>query len=147
MWWKVMIPMYKLWLHGLYRLYRPWCPMSSKRLLNLITHSLTTIIGFSIMETNSYSVAYLCLIMCSNFGADFIFAPSQWGTLLKLTPSLIGWAQARISPEFYPTYLSYYLGYCVRIYFRSNLTKCHLLICLIYDQLCWNSMALNLIIS
>ena len=41
MWGKIMIPMYRLWLHGLYGLYGPCCPMSAERLLNLITHSLT----------------------------------------------------------------------------------------------------------
>ena len=34
------IPM-RLWLHGLYGLYGPRCPLSQKRLLNLIIHSLT----------------------------------------------------------------------------------------------------------
>ena len=37
MWGKIMIPMYRLWLYGLYG---PQCPMSPERLLNLITHSL-----------------------------------------------------------------------------------------------------------
>ena len=37
-----MTPMYKLWLHSLYGLYGPQCPLSPKRPLNLITHSLTT---------------------------------------------------------------------------------------------------------
>ena len=31
MWREIMIPMYRLWLHGLYRLHRPWCPLSPKR--------------------------------------------------------------------------------------------------------------------
>ena len=37
---KIMIPMYRLWLHGLYGLYGPRCPLSPDRPLNLITHSL-----------------------------------------------------------------------------------------------------------
>ena len=37
MWGKIIIPMYRLWLHGLYGLYRPWCPLSPKRLINLIS--------------------------------------------------------------------------------------------------------------
>ena len=41
MWGKIMVPMYRLWLHGLYGLYGPRCPLSPKRPLNLITHSLT----------------------------------------------------------------------------------------------------------
>ena len=38
MWGKIMIPMYKLWLHGLYGLHGL---MSPKGPLTLITHSLT----------------------------------------------------------------------------------------------------------
>ena len=41
LWREIMIPMYRLWLHSLYGLYGPRCPLSPKRLLNLITHSLT----------------------------------------------------------------------------------------------------------
>ena len=36
----MMIPIYRLWLHGLYGLYRPCCPLSPERPLNLITHSV-----------------------------------------------------------------------------------------------------------
>ena len=39
MWGKIMIPIYRLWLHGLYGLYGPRCPLSPKRPFNLITHS------------------------------------------------------------------------------------------------------------
>ena len=46
MWGKIMIPMYRLWLHGLYGLYGPRCPMSPERLLNLITHSLDLVMPF-----------------------------------------------------------------------------------------------------
>ena len=45
MWGKIMIPMYRLWLHGLYGLYGPRCPLSPERPLNLITHSLLSNIG------------------------------------------------------------------------------------------------------
>ena len=41
MWGKIMIPMYRLWLHNVYELYGPQCQMSQKGLLNLITHSFT----------------------------------------------------------------------------------------------------------
>ena len=41
LWGKIMIPMYRLWLHGLYGLYGPPCPLSPERLINLITYSLT----------------------------------------------------------------------------------------------------------
>ena len=41
MWGKIMIPMYSLWLHSLYGLNGPRCPLSPERLLNIITYSLT----------------------------------------------------------------------------------------------------------
>ena len=40
MWGKVMIPMYRLWLHSLYGLCGPRYPLSKKKPINLITHSL-----------------------------------------------------------------------------------------------------------
>ena len=39
MWGKIIILMYRLWLHGLYGLYGPRCPLSPKRPLNLISLS------------------------------------------------------------------------------------------------------------
>ena len=41
MWGKIIIPMYRLWLNGLYGLYGPRCPLSSKRPINLISLSLS----------------------------------------------------------------------------------------------------------
>ena len=41
MWEKMMIPKYRLCLHGLYGLYGLRCPLSPERSLSLITHSLT----------------------------------------------------------------------------------------------------------
>ena len=41
MWGKIIIPMYGLWLNGLYGLYGPRCPLSSKRPINLISLSLS----------------------------------------------------------------------------------------------------------
>ena len=35
MWGKIMIPMYWLWLHGLYGLHGPWCPLSKKAVNSL----------------------------------------------------------------------------------------------------------------
>ena len=40
MWGKIMMPMYRLWLHGLYGLYGPLWPLSPERPLNLINHSI-----------------------------------------------------------------------------------------------------------
>ena len=42
MWGKIIIPMYRLWLNGLYGLYGPRCPLFSKRPINLISLSLST---------------------------------------------------------------------------------------------------------
>ena len=39
MWGKIIIPVYRLWLNGLYGLYGPRCPLSSKRPINLISLS------------------------------------------------------------------------------------------------------------
>ena len=41
MWGKIIIPMYRLWLNGLYGLYGPRCPLFSKRPINLISLSLS----------------------------------------------------------------------------------------------------------
>ena len=41
MWGKIIIPMYRLWLNGLYGLYGPRCPLSAKRPINLISLSFT----------------------------------------------------------------------------------------------------------
>ena len=40
MWRKIIIPMYRLWLHGLYGLYGPRSPLSPKRPINIISLSL-----------------------------------------------------------------------------------------------------------
>ena len=41
MWGKIIIPMYRWWLNGLYGLYGPRCPLFSKRPINLISLSLS----------------------------------------------------------------------------------------------------------
>ena len=48
MWGKIIIPMYRLWLNGLYGLYGPRCPLSSKRPINLISLSLWSYPGVSL---------------------------------------------------------------------------------------------------
>ena len=58
MWGKIMIPMYRLWLRGLYG---PHCPLSLERPLNLITHSLThccaLVVALKNMFLSNYSQA------------------------------------------------------------------------------------------
>ena len=48
MWGKIIIPMYRLWLHSLYG---PRCPLSPKRLINLISLSLKLFIHCNIFTT------------------------------------------------------------------------------------------------
>ena len=52
MWGEIMVPMYRLWLHGLCGLYGPRCPLSPERPLNLITHSLC-------IFNNTYRILYI----------------------------------------------------------------------------------------
>ena len=40
LWGKIMIPMYRLWLHSLFGLYGPWCPLSPQNAVKL-NHSPT----------------------------------------------------------------------------------------------------------
>ena len=54
---KIIIPMYRLWLHGLYGLYGPQCPLSPKRLINLISLSCNMI------HTMQYFIQH-CNCMC-----------------------------------------------------------------------------------
>ena len=49
MWGKIIIPMYRLWLNGLYGLYGPRCPLFSKRPINLISLSLSCL-GFNVLR-------------------------------------------------------------------------------------------------
>ena len=51
MWGKIIIPMYRLWLNGLYGLYGPRCPLSSKRPINLISLSLSRWFAQSFVQT------------------------------------------------------------------------------------------------
>ena len=53
MWGKILIPMYRLWLHGLYGLYRPRCPLSPKRPINLISLFLLLIASVADLTQSS----------------------------------------------------------------------------------------------
>ena len=48
MWGKIIIPMYRLWLHGLYGLYGPRCPLSPKSPINLISLSLSLSLSLAV---------------------------------------------------------------------------------------------------
>ena len=70
MWGKIMIPMYRLWLHGLYGLYGPRRPLSPERLLNLITHSLSEF---------CLTCGYVCsLLLDSGWGSHGCICCCQW---------------------------------------------------------------------
>ena len=58
MWGNIMIPMYRLWLHGLYGLYGARCPLSPERPLNLITHSLVLCVVWGMILT-MFAIAVL----------------------------------------------------------------------------------------
>ena len=96
MWGKMMIPMYRLWLHGLYGLYGPRCPLSPERLLNLITHSLLTVwyIGAIILKKEihiCYLAPFIWLLLwliipkvpiCFSVSVSIEMDVSQWSVLL-----------------------------------------------------------------
>ena len=55
MWGKIIIPMYRIWLNGLYGLYGPRCPLFSKRPINLISLSLSLFVGHTnVRRINGY---------------------------------------------------------------------------------------------
>ena len=61
MWGKIIIPMYRLWLNSLYGLYGPWCPLSSKRLINLISLSWTV---FTRGQFWPSGIVVACVCLC-----------------------------------------------------------------------------------
>ena len=86
-WGKIMIPMYRLRLRGLYELYGPHCPLSPERPLNLITHSpsgsdndLVPIRRQAIIWTN-YGP---CFLTHASFGLNkltFNYGEFSWGDI------------------------------------------------------------------
>ena len=54
MWGKIILPMYRLWLNGLYG---PRCPLSSKRPINLISLSLSRELHFPLFRRWHYSTS------------------------------------------------------------------------------------------
>ena len=53
MWGKIIIPMYRSWLHDLYGLYGPRCPLSPKRPINLISLSLSLSLSLAQAEQST----------------------------------------------------------------------------------------------
>ena len=62
MWRKIIISMYRLWLHSLYGLYGPRCPMSPKRPIDLISLCLV----FFVRLCLSYQTVSIVTILCGN---------------------------------------------------------------------------------
>ena len=61
-WGKIIIPMHRLWLHSLYGLYGPRCPLSPKRLINLISLSS----GWSFFPFGSQVDSFTVSLHCPN---------------------------------------------------------------------------------
>ena len=59
MWGKIIIPVYRLWLNGLYGLYGPRCPLSSKRPINLISLSLAQAVSSQKPPMLGFGVSYI----------------------------------------------------------------------------------------
>ena len=77
MWGKIIIPMYRLWLNGLYGLYGPRCPLFSKRPINLISLSLS-FIKSGILHTLKFHLHTLsCHFWLNLCLAVFFFSSSQ----------------------------------------------------------------------
>ena len=75
MWGKIIIPMYRLWLNGLYGLYGPRCPLSSKRPINLISLSLRILggclgLGWWLGVRRRHEAQTMRLQRCLNVGLD-----------------------------------------------------------------------------
>ena len=86
MWGKIIIPMYMLWLHSLYVLYGPRCPLSPKRPINLISLSLIVIMGpFYMNNGNLYTDNTTSLI---SKGLRVHLAPICIVTIDKFPPTV-----------------------------------------------------------
>ena len=66
MWGKIIIPMYRLWLNGLYGLYGPRCPLFSKRLINLISLSPYYFHVFSTFSPHFFNSAFSPHLLCGD---------------------------------------------------------------------------------
>ena len=71
MWGKIIIPMYRLWLNGLYGLYGPRCPLFSKRPINLISLSLLIVLCHE--ESQCMPLWYIALIYSEYEGINSVW--------------------------------------------------------------------------
>ena len=80
MWGKIMIPMYRLWLHSLYGLYGPCCQLSTERPLNLITHSLT----YQAYHKYTYKISQQTFKHSLQPGGLVIWHQRSWSILVQV---------------------------------------------------------------
>ena len=67
MWGKIIIPIYRLWLNGLYGLYGSQCPLFSKRPINLISLSCRSVY---IYKYNCVFESLILDVTCNYVSAD-----------------------------------------------------------------------------
>ena len=82
-WGKMIIPMYRLWLSGLYGLYGPRCPLSPKRPINLISLSLHDANGQTICEMVQFPLFFSSSFEIMRFLED-IFHFEWWSAISNL---------------------------------------------------------------
>ena len=113
MWGKIIIPMYKLWLHGLYGLYGARCSLSPKRPINLISLSLSTPWQFDYLSNSLFRITL----------TENIKAPHYWPWFQQSSvDSLLKW------PVIFYIYIYIYK------YYRPFEQGIHIYI---YVFLCW----------
>ena len=119
MWGKIIIPMYRLWLHGLYGLYGPRCPLSPKRPINLISlmasqfflavfihHRKITLIRLTSNLVDKYIMGLPGLVLLPTVYLELLLIPgaSDWSN------NFSGNAQQNVSPHwFYHQWYSCYM--------------------------------------
>ena len=69
MWGEMLIPMYRLWLHGLYGLYGPRWPLSPKTPINLISLSPPTHLVCNDHLIPNFLSFHMSLVVVMNCGA------------------------------------------------------------------------------
>ena len=86
MWGKIIIPIYRLWLHGLYGLYGPRCPLSSKRPINLIY--IYIYIYIYISSSHRYTPAYAFALYIQQCSANACINDYSSNTVFTLNTSV-----------------------------------------------------------
>ena len=134
MWGKIIIPMYRLWLNGLYGLYGPRCPLSSKRPINLISLSLSPMRA-------SYEVSFELWGVFREVKVWFMFFLCNYHAV-----SNIVWYLTAVTQQFWyyfviesrPRLTNYAIcRYTVPAKMNFNVRYCHKVTCqLLFFQMC-----------